>query len=131
MSKQRNYPEGFAEAVAAIPFDQMQDFTRKIMQPTTPEPAPLLTAEDAQSALEVFNQPKDWWPKIQAIASGRVVCIDTQNTVTVPKMSEEQAREKARDLFDQDHARLHQLDPWAAHMLGYLAALRDAGVLLP
>lgn len=115
MSKQRNYPEGFAEAVAAIPFDQMQDFARKIMQPTTPEPAPLLTNDEHCRAIaRVLLRAAE----IDALNEGHAIVVDSRTHVAVKKMTEAEAEEKSP-------AGLAKITPTEC----YLAALRDIGAI--
>lgn len=156
MSKQRNYPEGLAEAVSAIPFEQMQDFARKIVQPTTPEPAPLLTALDittipideqhelrkVDDLWQLFTvRGNSWVRSLNGYESEFVTCairsaalqtaarifhIDTQTHVAVQKMTEAEARKK----FQKEFAGI------AGHSrvlmkIAYLNALRDIGALLP
>lgn len=51
----------------------------------------------------------------------------------VPKLlvqrTEAEWREEARNEFDANANGLRQLDPWASHMLGFLAALRLVGAI--
>lgn len=100
------------------------------------ESAPLLTAEIAQATLD--HQAQDlsrWMRAMRAIASGRVVCIDTQTHVAVKKMTEAEAREKWRATEEPSRPSymmeaIFYMDKFRQQReAGYLAALRDLGVI--
>lgn len=111
-----------------------------IAQEKTTEPAPLLTAESARFAF-CGHATEQTMRQLEAIASRRVVCIDTQTHVAVTKMTEAEARDKYREAFvsvfghfpewSGTAAKLLWNTRWDAHETGYLAALRDLGVILP
>lgn len=153
MSKQRNYPEGLAEAVASIPFEQMQDFARKIMQPTTPEPDGMLAygialnkgewphTMDAAKWADAFNetlvklghQPHDsgwliaWFANAIMAGYDTAQMRDTQTHVAVQKMTEDEALERFQKWRRETHNEMHRY----AEFDCYFAALRDLGVILP
>lgn len=114
-------------------------------KPTPPDsahscsPVPLLTAEMAQDDLEYEGEDKyssGVEHCIEAIASGRVACHDTQAGVFVPFMSETEAREKFEAGFSQ-HTSVLRKDNYGCYIEksavfqwnGYRMALRDLKVI--
>lgn len=93
-----------------------------IAQEKTTEPAPLLTTWQARNITSTHRVTELTQRALEAIASGRVVCIDTQTHVAVAKMTEAEARQRyyrwvgASDTLYGERA--------------WVAALRDLGVIL-
>lgn len=90
------------------------------------EPAPLLSSKDADYCL------RNGCPnlaEVRAIATSRVACYDTSTHVAVQKMTVEESSalvvKRAKPAADWE-PHTEERAPW---MAGYLAALRDAGVI--
>lgn len=89
----------------------------------TCSPVPLLTKSMA-ALMKHYHLADEEREALIAIESGRVACHDTQSGVFVPYMSEDYAMAMCAQNAGSE-------DDYAINLDGYLAALRDLGIVKP